>query len=683
MTISNTTVEQLFQGNGVTVTFAIPFQFQANTQVNVWLRDETDPDAVTETEQTIVTHYTITGGDPGTNVVMVTAPSATQKLLVRRVTPKTQTADYIANGPFPAESHEETLDKVVQQTQELTKNMERSVKVQKTESLSGINVELPPPQASGIFAWNADADEIEYIDGVTFAGPTGPTGPTGPAGATGPTGPSGPTGPTGSPGPTGPTGLTGPTGGPGPTGPDGPTGPSGPAGTNTLDPVGSSPNANAATLAGTVLNLEPADATNPGVVTTDAQTFGGVKTFAGIITTAKLDAQRTDDAVATGANADVSLPAKTGLKVTDGSLTSIQNIAAGADGRLLVLINGTGNSIDIVNNSGGTAANRIITGSGSNLTIINGAAVILYYDTGASRWLVAGGAGGGSGFANPMDTAGDIIYGGVAGAATKLGIGMASKVVRSDGTNPSYQFPEPNIVAKTANYTTTEDDNLITTDSSGGTFTITLIAPATVGAGKRYIIRKNDANTNLGNNVAITGTSFNTTLNVQGESVEVYTDGSAWYLYNRYIPNTWISYSVTIGAVTTPPTKGTIVTDSAFWKRVGDSIIIKYDYAQNVAGSAGSGVYKFPIPSGLGINTSTFTTAFTDGQGYCGGAEAVSGSTVFKGSVMRFDGSNLFLQLANDATVATNVGSAFLGLGNTTQRYSFVTVPIPITGWGA
>lgn len=47
----------------------------------------------------------------------------------------------------------------------------------------------------------------------------------------------------------------------------------------TLAAVGSSPNANAASLSGQVLNLQPADATNPGVVTNAAQTFTGDKTF--------------------------------------------------------------------------------------------------------------------------------------------------------------------------------------------------------------------------------------------------------------------------------------------------------------------------------------------------------------------------------------------------------------------
>jgi hypothetical protein len=57
------------------------------------------------------------------------------------------------------------------------------------------------------------------------------------------------------------------------------------SGTNTGDvtlaAVGASPNANAATLTGQVLNLQPASASLPGVVTAAAQAFGGTKTISG------------------------------------------------------------------------------------------------------------------------------------------------------------------------------------------------------------------------------------------------------------------------------------------------------------------------------------------------------------------------------------------------------------------
>jgi hypothetical protein len=47
----------------------------------------------------------------------------------------------------------------------------------------------------------------------------------------------------------------------------------------TLAAVGSAPNANAASLSGQQLNLEPADGTHPGVLSAGTQTIGGAKTF--------------------------------------------------------------------------------------------------------------------------------------------------------------------------------------------------------------------------------------------------------------------------------------------------------------------------------------------------------------------------------------------------------------------
>lgn len=59
------------------------------------------------------------------------------------------------------------------------------------------------------------------------------------------------------------------------------------SGTNTGDvtlaAVGSSPNANGASLSSQVLTLQPADGTNPGVLTAGTQTIGGSKTFSSAI----------------------------------------------------------------------------------------------------------------------------------------------------------------------------------------------------------------------------------------------------------------------------------------------------------------------------------------------------------------------------------------------------------------
>jgi hypothetical protein len=51
-----------------------------------------------------------------------------------------------------------------------------------------------------------------------------------------------------------------------------------------LAAVGAVPNANGASISGATLNLQPADGTNPGVLTAGAQTIGGAKTLTGTLT---------------------------------------------------------------------------------------------------------------------------------------------------------------------------------------------------------------------------------------------------------------------------------------------------------------------------------------------------------------------------------------------------------------
>lgn len=73
----------------------------------------------------------------------------------------------------------------------------------------------------------------------------------------------------------------------------------GTSGTNTGDvtlaAVGSSPNGNGASLSGQQLTLQPADGTNPGVLTSGAQTIGGAKTFSGAISASNLSGTNTGD----------------------------------------------------------------------------------------------------------------------------------------------------------------------------------------------------------------------------------------------------------------------------------------------------------------------------------------------------------------------------------------------------
>lgn len=105
---------------------------------------------------------------------------------------------------------------------------------------------------------------------------------------------------------------------------------------------------------------------------------------------------RTNDASSTGSNVDLSAPTGQFTKFTNGSLVSIRSIGAGVDGQCIEITNGTGNTILVLNDdSGATAANRILTGTGGAISLANDSSIKLKYDSHSSRWRVIGAAGGG------------------------------------------------------------------------------------------------------------------------------------------------------------------------------------------------------------------------------------------------------------------------------------------------
>lgn len=109
----------------------------------------------------------------------------------------------------------------------------------------------------------------------------------------------------------------------------------------------------------------------------------------------QLPADVTND-TATGLNATLTAPGNNVLiRLTDGSLASVDMIPAPAFAQRIILINATGGQITINDLTGGTPADQIITGTGANLDLDDDAAVIMTYDTTETKWRVVGGSGGG------------------------------------------------------------------------------------------------------------------------------------------------------------------------------------------------------------------------------------------------------------------------------------------------
>jgi hypothetical protein len=117
----------------------------------------------------------------------------------------------------------------------------------------------------------------------------------------------------------------------------------------TLGAVGSSPNGNGASLSGQVLTLQPADGSNPGVLTAGTQTIGGAKTFSGnVIISGNLTVNGTTTTINT-----------TTLNVTDTNIT--------------------------VNNGGNDASSE---GAGLTVARTGTAGSFIYAAAAASKWKI-------------------------------------------------------------------------------------------------------------------------------------------------------------------------------------------------------------------------------------------------------------------------------------------------------
>jgi hypothetical protein len=147
----------------------------------------------------------------------------------------------------------------------------------------------------------------------------------------------------------------------------------------TLTPFGTTPSAAGASLTGQALTLQPADATNPGGVSTTAQSFAGNKTFTGSVTASNISGTNTGDVTIGTANGllligqvlslGLSSTSTTGaLSSTDwntfnnkqNALTLGNLTAAGVDG--ITVTNGTGAVIGIGSSVQQQAATTTLNG---------------------------------------------------------------------------------------------------------------------------------------------------------------------------------------------------------------------------------------------------------------------------------------------------------------------------------
>jgi parallel beta-helix repeat protein len=157
MTVSSEVNRSDFAGNGSTTNFATGFRFLQNADIKVIL---TVTATGVETAQVLDTDYTLTGAglDAGGTVVMTVAPATGTTLTIKRDIALTQLTDYVENDPFPAESHEEALDKVTMLVQQQQEELDRSLKLSESQQSSGL--QIPAPVEDSLLRWDANGDLI-------------------------------------------------------------------------------------------------------------------------------------------------------------------------------------------------------------------------------------------------------------------------------------------------------------------------------------------------------------------------------------------------------------------------------------------------------------------------------------------------------------------------------------------
>ncbi len=140
MTVSSSTAKVSYSGNGSTTLFAVPFYFLANSQLLVVLRASSGA----ETTQVLGTNYTVTGAGvlTGGSITMLVAPPSGSTLVISRNVPLTQETDLQPNDRLPAETLEQSLDKLTMLVQQIDEATDRTVKYPLTDSTS-ISSTLP------------------------------------------------------------------------------------------------------------------------------------------------------------------------------------------------------------------------------------------------------------------------------------------------------------------------------------------------------------------------------------------------------------------------------------------------------------------------------------------------------------------------------------------------------------
>jgi hypothetical protein len=277
--------------------------------------------------------------------------------------------------------------------------------------------------------------------------------------------------------------------------------------------VATTPNINGASISADstsrTITLHPADATNPGIVTAGAQTFGGDKTFNNNV---NVNGTLQLNSLANNATADSV------LVVTNGVIQKRQ-VSASAFGNAIRSINGNRDS----------AQGITFRNTGTDLTVSTNGTDSIYLNVpnaaAAARGVVSTTAQTFAGTKTFQDSV-------AAAKAILVGTtGSANSTVQVEGSLSLA------ITTISTSYTAAVTDNTILANTSSAAITVTLPAPGAI-KGRIYTIKK-IGNGGIDNQLTISpnggtidGGSAYTIYN-DWTYVTLQTDGSNWYVIKK------------------------------------------------------------------------------------------------------------------------------------------------------
>ncbi len=177
MTVTTTTTTNTYTGDGSTTAFSFTFEILETTDIKVIVVTTATGAESVRSIGTGSTNYAVTGTGNvnGGTVTFVTAPTASQTVFLMRNMSFTQPTNYRVNDPFPAETHENALDRMALQIQQIGRRLDRALLRPESDTTSGTlphNIDLK----GGVLKFNSSSGVPEADSTLTSVATTSVNG---------------------------------------------------------------------------------------------------------------------------------------------------------------------------------------------------------------------------------------------------------------------------------------------------------------------------------------------------------------------------------------------------------------------------------------------------------------------------------------------------------------------------